>query len=190
MLKLATTVAAYLAALPEERRAVVEAVRKVILANIDADLEEGMQYGMISYYVPHRIYPPGYHCDPRQPLTYLSLAAQKNHFALYFMTLYGDADLLAWFEAEWAKSGKKLDMGKSCVRFKKLEDLALPVIGEVIARVPTAKYIARYEQVLARTASTSRSAKKTAPPRKKATRKKAVTKKVTKKKTPSKRTKR
>jgi hypothetical protein len=100
-----------------------------------------MQYGMIGYYVPHRVYPAGYHCDPKQPLPFAALASQKNYMSLYLMCVYGDSPLAKWFREAWAKSGKKLDMGKACVRFKKLEDLALDVIGEAIRRVPARKYI-------------------------------------------------
>ena len=137
----ATTVKDYLAELPEDRRAAIQAVREVILKNLDHEFEEGMQYGMIGYYVPHSVYPPGYHCDPRQPLGFACLASQKNHMALYLMCVYGDQNQRKWFEAEWKKAGKKLDMGKSCVRFKKLDDLALDVIGETIRRVTARKYI-------------------------------------------------
>lgn len=138
----ATSVKDYLAELPTDRRAAIAAVRTVILENLDKDFEEGMQYGMIGYYVPHKIFPPGYHCDPAQPLPYATLASQKNHMALYLMCLYVDGEHQNWFRAAWAKSGKKLDMGKSCVRFKKLEDLPLDVIGKSIARVTARKYAA------------------------------------------------
>ena len=141
----ASTVEQYLSELPEDRRAALGEVRKVILANLDNDYEEGMQYGMIGYYVPHRVYPAGYHCDPRQPLTFAGLASQKNHMALYLMCLYGDSPTAEWFKKAWAKTGKKVDMGKSCLRFKKIEDLALDVIGEAIQRVPAKKYIEHYE---------------------------------------------
>ena len=144
----ATTVKDYLAELPEDRRAALQAVRDVILKNLDHEFEEGMQYGMIGYYVPHSVYPPGYHCDPRQPLGFACLASQKNHMALYLMCVYGDANQRKWFEAEWKKAGKKLDMGKSCIRFKKLDDLALGVIGETIRRVTARKYIEVCERAL------------------------------------------
>jgi hypothetical protein len=137
----ATTVAKYLAELSEDRRAAIQAVREVVLANLDKDYEEGMQYGMIGYYVPHRVYPAGYHCDPRQPLPFAGLASQKNHLALYLMCAYGDSDHAEWFRQAWAKTGKKLDMGKSCIRFRKIEDIALDVIGEAIRRVPAKKYV-------------------------------------------------
>ena len=144
----AKTVAEYLAELPADRRAAIEAVRKTILKNLDKGYEEGMQNGMISYYVPHKTFPPGYHCDPKQPLPFASLASQKNHMAVYLMCIYGSTDQESWFRKEWAKTGKKLDMGKSCIRFKKLDDLAVDVIGKAIARVPAKKYIAYYESVI------------------------------------------
>lgn len=144
----ATTVEQYLAELPDERQQAIQAVRKIILKNLDKDYEEGMQYGMIAYYVPHRVYPAGYHCDPNQPLTFAALASQKNYMSLYLMTIYGSSDKLKWFEQSWAKTGKKLDMGKSCIRFKKVEDLALAVIGEAIKRVAAKKYIEHCEAIL------------------------------------------
>ena len=136
-----TTVEQYLAELPEDRRKALEAVRQVILANLDEDYEEGIQYGMIGYYVPHRVFPAGYHCDPKQPLPFAHLASQKNYMSVYLMCIYGDSNHAKWFREAWAKTGKKLDMGKACIRFKKVEDLALDVIGEAILRVPAKKYI-------------------------------------------------
>lgn len=137
----ASTVAQYLAELPEDRRRVIQAVRQMILENLDGDYEEGMQYGMIGYYVPHRVYPAGYHCDLKQPLPFAGLASQKNYMSLYLMCVYGDSSHARWFREAWAKTGKKLDMGKACVRFKKLDDLALDCIGEAIRRVPAKKYV-------------------------------------------------
>jgi len=150
----ATTVEAYLASLPEDRSAAIQAVRQVIIANLDKDYEEGMHYGMIGYFVPHRVYPPGYHCDPTQPLPFAGLGSQKNHLAIYLMCIYGSPAEEMWFRAAWAKSGKKLDLGKSCIRFKRIEDLPLEVIGETIRRVPAAKFIADYES--ARTAGAAK----------------------------------
>ncbi len=141
----AKTVAEYLAELPADRRAELEKVRKVILDNLDKDYEEGMAYGMIGYAVPHRVYPEGYHCDPKQPLPFAALAAQKNHLAVYLMCVYGSEKLEGEFRKAWAKTGKKLDMGKSCIRFKKADDLALEVIGETIRSMPASKYIAASE---------------------------------------------
>ncbi len=144
----AKTVKEYLAELSEDRRAAIKAVRQVILKNLDKGYEEGMTYGMIGYYVPHKLYPAGYHCDPKQPLPFAGLASQKNHMAVYLMCIYGSREQEEWFRKEWAKTGKKLDMGKSCIRFRKLEDLPLEVIGKAIARVPAKKYIANYESVI------------------------------------------
>jgi hypothetical protein len=144
----ATTVEQYLSGLAEDRREALEAVRQVVLKNLDKDYEEGIQYGMIGYYVPHRVYPAGYHCDPKQPLPFAGLASQKNHMSLYLMCIYGDSEQSQWFREAWAKSGKKLDMGKSCVRFKRLDDLALDVIAEAIKRVPAKRYIEHCEAAI------------------------------------------
>jgi Domain of unknown function (DU1801) len=145
----ATTVSEYLSRLTEDRRNAIEAVRRVILENLDMDFEEGIQYGMIGYYVPHRVYPAGYHCDPKQPLPFAALGSQKNYMSLYLMCVYGDSDRLDRFRAAWAKTGKKLDMGKACVRFRKVEDLALDVIAETIKGVQAKKYAERCEAALA-----------------------------------------
>jgi hypothetical protein len=162
----ATTVDAYLKELPADRRAVIQAVREVILNNLDGDYEEGMQYGMIGYYVPHRLYPAGYHCDPKQPLPFACLASQKNYMSLYGMSLYGSSEHLKRFQEAWAKSGKKLDMGKSCIRFKKLDDLALDVIADTIRSMPAKKWIKIYENALLtnqREAATRKAAKPVKP---------------------------
>jgi Domain of unknown function (DU1801) len=161
----ATNVEQYLAELDEGRRQAIEAVRKVILENLDKDYEEGMQYGMIGYYVPHRVYPAGYHCDSRQPLPFAGLASQKGYMSLYLMCTYGHEEHAKWFQEAWARTGKKLDMGKSCVRFKKLEDLALDVIAEAIRRVPAKKYIEQVEAALeARGKETPKTATKAVKP--------------------------
>ena len=156
----AKTVKEYLAGLPEERRQAVSAVRDVILKNLPEGYEEGMQYGMIAYYVPHRIFPAGYHCDPKQPLPYACLGSQKNHMALYLMCVYGDQKTRAWFEKAYRATGKKLDMGQSCVRFKKVEDLPLDIIGQTVARIPVDKYLARYEEIRKEFAQKRKSKKK------------------------------
>lgn len=141
----AATVADYLASLPDDRRVAIQAVRDVFKAHLDAGYEEGMQYGMIGYYVPHHIYPAGYHCDRKQPLPFAGLASQKGHMSLYLMGLYMSPGMTDWFQSEWIKAGKKLDMGKACVRFKKLDALALDVLGEALRRLPVADYIRIYE---------------------------------------------
>ena len=138
----ATTVEAYLDELPDERRAVVAAVRDTIRARLPAGYEEAMRWGMICYEVPQARYPDTYN---GQPLCYASLAAQKGHYALYLTCAYSDPAHAAWLEREFQAAGKRLDMGKSCVRFKRLEDLPLPVVGEAIASTPPERFIALYE---------------------------------------------
>jgi hypothetical protein len=145
----AATVEQYLASLPEDRRAALNAVREVINKNLDSNIKEGMQYGVIGYYIPHSVFPAGYHCKPKEPLPYLGLGSGKSHMSLHMMCVYGDKATRAAFEAAWKKSGKKLDMGAACLRFKKLDDLALDVIGQVVRGVSAQKYIDRYLAVLA-----------------------------------------
>ena len=174
----ATTVDAYLAELPQSRREALDAVRAVILDNLPKGYEEGMQYGMIGYFVPHSVYPAGYHCDPSQPLPFAGLASQKNHMSFYTMCLYGHAELEAWFREAWAATGKKLDMGKSCVRFRKLDDVPLAVIGKLVKRVTVKKYVDFYESSLA---GGHKKAKPNTAAAKKATKK--ATRKTKKKKT-------
>jgi hypothetical protein len=143
----AKTVDEYLKGLPADRRGAISAVRKVILANLPAGYQECMSYGMIGYVVPHSIYPKGYHCNPKLPLPFANLGSQKNHMALHLMSVYADSKIEQWFRKSWEAAGKKLDMGKACVRFKCLEDVPLEVIGQVIARTPVADYIARIESL-------------------------------------------
>ena len=143
----ATTVQKYLAELPADRRATIKAVRAVLRANLDPVFAEVMQYGMIGYVVPHSVYPPGYHCDPKQPLPFICLASQKNYCSLYLGCAYGPGREEK-FRAAWAKTGQKLDMGKSCVRFKKVEDLALDVIAATVRAESAEKFIAYYESVV------------------------------------------
>lgn len=185
----ASTVEQYLAQLPDDRRTAIEAVRAVILENLPKGVVEGMGYGMIGYAVPHSLYPKGYHCDPTKPLPFASLASQKGHMALYLMNLYMSEDE-AWFRDEWAKSGKKLDMGKSCVRFKKLDDVDLDAVGKAIARTPVDALIARYEAALAapreRPAKTTTTTKTAKPARKEPAPKKAPAKPAAPKKSAAK----
>jgi hypothetical protein len=159
----AKTVEQYLAELPADRRAAIQAVREVIRENLDKDIEEGVQYGMIGYYIPHRVFPAGYHCDPKQPLPFACLASQKNHMSLYLMSIYGAGVEEKWFRQQWAKTGKKLDMGKSCIRFKKLDDLALDVLGEAIRRVSAKSYIEHYEKVVRGTSPREGAPKRASP---------------------------
>ena len=138
----APTVEAYVDSLPDDRKKAIQVVRKVIRKNLGKGFREGMQYGMIGYYVPHSLYPPGYHCDPKIALPFAGLASQKNHLSLYVMPTYQDDK---WLRTEWAKTGKKLDMGKCCIRFKKVEDLPLELVGELIGRWTVEEYINYYE---------------------------------------------
>ena len=141
----ATTVKQYLDELPEDRRRAMKKLRAVIRKNLDKGYKEGMQYGAIAYHVPHSVYPDGYHCDPKQPLPFAGMASQKNYMTLSLMCVYDDDGYRKWFEKEWKKTGLKLDMGKSCIRFKKIEDLPLDLIAEAIRRVPAAEFIANYD---------------------------------------------
>jgi hypothetical protein len=139
----AKTPAEYLANLPAKRRKELAAVRSVIKKHLPKGYAETMQYGMISYVVPLKLYPAGYLGKKDVPIPYVSLAAQKGHLALYLMNMYGDPKLERWFKSAWAKSGKKLDMGKSCVRFDSADALALDVIAEAIERTPLKDFVER-----------------------------------------------
>ena len=143
----ARTVDQYLAELPEDRREAIATVRRLVLDNLPAGFEEGMQYGMISYVVPLERYPDTYNGEA---LAVASLANQKRHMAIYLMGVYGDDGNQAWLRERWAATGKKLDMGKSCLRFRKLDDLALDVLAEAIARTSVDDLIAAYERSRAR----------------------------------------
>jgi hypothetical protein len=147
----AKTVKDYLASLPEDRRAAIETVRNVILKNLDKDYEESMLWGMIGYAVPHRVWPLGYHCDPKKPLMMCSLASQKNNMTVYLMSVYGQKSEREWFQKAWAATGRKLKMGGCCVHFKTLEDAALDVIGEAVRRTPAKAYVENYVKLLAST---------------------------------------
>ena len=137
----ATTVEAYLSELEPDRKQSVSAVRDVILENLPEGYEEVMQYGMISYVVPTSILADTYN---GQPLMYAALASQKRHISLYLTNVYGDEGSAEWFRKRYAESGKKLNMGKSCVRFRKVEDLPLDVVGEAIALTPMDEFLEIY----------------------------------------------
>ncbi len=137
----AATVAEYIESLPSERQVVIAKVRALILKNLPEGYEEGMQYGMISYYIPLSRYPETYN---GQALGYVALASQKNYLSIYLMNVYGNKETEEWFTDSYKKSGKKLNMGKSCVRFKKLEDLPLDLIGETIAKTSVEEFISLY----------------------------------------------
>lgn len=140
----ASSVAQYLAALPADRRAAISAVREAINDNLPEGYEEGIQYGMISWYVPLSWYPTGYGENSKVPLPLVTLGSQKSGMVLHFLCFYGHPTLSSWFTSEYGKSGKKLDMGKGCVRFKKLDDLALDVVSRTVARIPVEEHIANY----------------------------------------------
>ena len=142
----ATTVDAYLAELPEERQKPMEKLRKVIKKNLPKGFKESMGYGMMGWSVPHSIYPAGYHCNPKDPLPFMGLASQKNSINLYHMGIYADPKLLKWFQDAHAKaSTKKLDMGKSCIRYKKPEDIPYELIGELASKITVDEWIECYE---------------------------------------------
>jgi len=151
-----------MAALPEDRREAMAAIREMILKVLPKGYEEGMQWGMPSYFVPLSAYPAGYNCQPDQPLPFVGFASQKNHMVFYGFCIYMDEELKNHFVADWKKTGKKLDMGKSCVRFKKLEDVPLKVIGDAVKRVPMKKYIKQYEKQLQQSSAGKKTAKKKA----------------------------
>lgn len=139
----ATTVKGYLESLPAERRAAIEKVREVILENLPKGYQESISLGMLAYSVPLSHLSDTYN---GQPLWYAALASQKNYMAVYLMTVYGDKKMEQWFRARYKACGKKLDMGKSCIRFKTVDDLPLDLIGEVIAKVPLDEWVERYRQ--------------------------------------------
>jgi hypothetical protein len=142
------TVSDYLANLPEDRRDSFDNIRKAILTNLPEGFEECINYGMIGYVVPHSIYPSGYHCDTKLPLPFMNIANQKNFIAFYHMGIYGNPDLMSWFVNEYPKHSKaKLDMGKSCVRFKKMNEIPFELIGELIKKMSVADWVNQYESL-------------------------------------------
>lgn len=143
----ATTVNEYMAELPEDRKMAVSELRKVILKNLPRGFKEEMSYGMIGYVVPHSLYAPGYHCDPKLPLPFMNIASQKNFISLYHMGIYANDKLMKWFTEEFAKRSKtKLDMGKSSIRFKKPELIPYDLIGELAAKITVQNWIELYEK--------------------------------------------
>ncbi len=137
----------YLDSLPEGRKIAVDELRKIIFKNLPKGFIEGMGYGMIGFSVPHSTYPAGYHCDPKIPLPFISVASQKNFIALYHMGIYADPKLLKWFTDEYPKHSKaKLDMGKSCIRFKKVDQIPFKLIGELASKISPEKWIEMYEK--------------------------------------------
>ena len=136
----------YLKELPEDRKIPMNKLREIIIGNLPNGFVEQMSYGMIGYVVPHSTYPKGYHCDPKLPLPFINLASQKNFIALYHMGIYANPDLLEWFVDEYPKySNQKLDMGKSCIRFKKIEQIPFNLIAELMRKISVDEWIKCYE---------------------------------------------
>jgi hypothetical protein len=147
----ATNPAEYLETLPEERKAAMTKLRKVILENLPEGFTEEMASGMLNFSVPHLLYPNGYHCNPKQPLPFLAIASQKNFVAIYHMGMYSSPELLEWFTTEYPKHVKtKLDMGKSCVRFKKMDQIPYELIGELASKMTPDEWVGIYEEQLAK----------------------------------------
>lgn len=136
----------YVRKVPDDRREAIAALRKTVNHSLPKGFQETINYGMIGWVVPHSTYPDGYHCDPKLPLPFMSLASQKNFIALYHSGLYADKDLYDWFVTEYPKHAKrKLDMGKSCIRFKKMDDIPLDLIGSLCGKISVNDWIALYE---------------------------------------------
>lgn len=147
----AATPLEYLESLPEDRKQAMIKLRDVIVKNLPEGFEEGMSYGMMGWAVPHSTYPQGYHCDPKQPLPFLGMASQKNFIAVYHMGVYADKELYDWFVSEYPKYVKtKLDMGKSCIRFKKMETIPYELIGELASKMTPQQWIDLYESAFKR----------------------------------------
>jgi uncharacterized protein YdhG (YjbR/CyaY superfamily) len=141
----------YVNSLPEDRKEAITQLRKIILKNIPKGFQEAISYGMLGYVIPHKLYPAGYHCNPELPLPFISLASQKNFIALYHMGMYADKKLLDWFTSEYPKHSKaKLDMGKSCIRFKKIDQIPFKLIEELVKKMTVKDWITIYEKEVKR----------------------------------------
>ena len=141
----------YISSLPAGRREIISKLHHVILENLPEGFEAGITYGMIGYFVPHSIYPSGYHVDPKLPLPFINLASQKNYIALYHMGIYTQPQLLEWFQKEYPKySTTKLDMGKSCIRFKKVEAVPYELVAELVSKMEVEEWISAYEKQVKR----------------------------------------
>lgn len=136
----------YLESLPEDRKEAFQKLRNIVTKNLPKGFTEGMSYGMLCYGVPHSIYPNGYHCNPKLPLGFMAIASQKNFIAVYHMGIYASPELLKWFVSEFPKHSKyKLDMGKSCIRFKKMDAIPFDLIGELCTKMTVPDWISLYE---------------------------------------------
>jgi uncharacterized protein YdhG (YjbR/CyaY superfamily) len=141
----------YMDAIPEERKETISKLREVIIKNLPRGFHEQINYGMLGWVIPHSVYPAGYHCDAKQPLPFLAIASQKNFIAVYHMGIYADKDMYDWFVAEFPNHSKyKLDMGKSCIRFKKPDAIPFELIGQLVAKMTPEQWIALYEKNLKR----------------------------------------
>jgi uncharacterized protein YdhG (YjbR/CyaY superfamily) len=147
----ATSPEDYIEELPAERKGAISKLRSVILKNLPKGFEETMSYGMIGYVVPHSIYPDGYHCTPELPLPFMNIASQKNYVALYHSGIYASPELTEWFKTNYAEQvSTKLDMGKSCIRFKKVENIPYELIGELCTKITVEEWIATYDKLIKR----------------------------------------
>ncbi len=141
----------YLGLIPEDRREVLTQIRKSLSENILPGFEETLNYGMPGYVIPHSIYPNGYHCDPKLPLPFINYASQKNFVAFYHMGIYANRELLDWFKSEYPKyCNTKLDMGNSCIRFKKMDDIPYSLLGELVSKISVNEWISIYEKNIKR----------------------------------------
>jgi len=145
----ATTPEEYLEQLQEDRKEPIKKLRQALLDNLPDGFSETMSYGMLGYVVPHALYPNGYHCKPETPLPFINLASQKNYIAVYHMGMYADKHLMDWFVSNYPNHSKrKLDMGKSCIRFKQINDIPYALIGELAGKMTVEEWINRYESAL------------------------------------------
>lgn len=136
----------YISLIPEERQTAFRQLREVIQTHLPEGFQEMMNYGMIGYVVPHSLYPAGYHCNPQLPLPFMGIASQKNFIAFYHMGIYSDQELLKWFTSEYPKYvANKLDMGKSCVRFKNINQIPYQLIGELVEKITANEWIQKYD---------------------------------------------
>jgi uncharacterized protein YdhG (YjbR/CyaY superfamily) len=150
----ATTPKEYIAQLPNDRKIAVEKLRIIIKKNLPSGFEEGINYKMLGYFVPHSIYPQGYHCNAKLPLPFMNIASQKNSVNLYHMGIYAKKELLDWFVSEYPKHCKrKLDMGKSCIRFKKMDEIPYDLIGELVSKLTVNEWIKVYETTFKKAAN-------------------------------------
>jgi uncharacterized protein YdhG (YjbR/CyaY superfamily) len=144
----------YINQLPEDRKIAMRMLRKVINDNLPNGYKETMTYGMVSYVIPHSIYPSGYHCNPKEPVPFISIASQKNYIAVYHMGIYIYPEILAWFQEEYSKKVKtKLDMGKSCIRFKRVDDIPYDLIAELCRKITLEDFLEMYQSGINKSSS-------------------------------------